>query len=63
MNTTEQNNELKSVTIRARVEPAFKREVAMLAKFKHLEESDIVRIAVAQLIEKFRNASGAMNLL
>jgi hypothetical protein len=55
--------ETKTAMLRARVKPALKRDVNRLAEFKDLDEADIVRIACSRLIEQFKSAGNAMNLL
>ena len=55
--------EQKTEVLRARVEPSFKQDVLMLAKFKRLDEADIIRIAVGQLLEKFKAAPGTLSIL
>ena len=61
MNTIQQP-EQKTEVLRARVEPTFKQDVLMIAKLKRLDEADIIRIAVAHLIERFKSGA-TMNIL
>lgn len=47
----------KTEVLRVRVEPRFKQDVRQIAILKELDDSDIVRIAVKDYIQRVRNAA------
>jgi hypothetical protein len=51
----------KSEMVRFRCEPMLKMEVRQVALLKQLDDSDIIRIALRDYIDKFRNPNGAKN--
>jgi antitoxin component of RelBE/YafQ-DinJ toxin-antitoxin module len=48
------NRTKKTELLRSRCEPTLKREVVQVAMFQGLDESDIVRIACMQFVQKFK---------
>jgi len=47
----------KTAMLRSRCEPNLKREIAQVAIFHGLDESDIVRIAATQFVQQFKQMS------
>jgi hypothetical protein len=54
--------ETKSAMLRARCEPELKEDVATIARFKMLDEADVIRIACARLVQQFK-AAGSNSMM
>lgn len=48
---------VKTTVIRARCEPDLKLDVERIATFKRLDAADIIRIAIHDYIQRFKNAT------
>jgi hypothetical protein len=47
----------KTAVLRVRCEPSLKQEVRQVAILKHLDDSDIIRIATQDYIQRFKTAA------